>query len=101
MPEAQSSQDRAIKKSAENEPEYVGKPSAQRLPDGELRDKIMNSLPWEKIRADYHHVNVIDYPSYDERFTWYRVNLYYSNPEDPRTTLDSWIVDVKDLPNDQ
>ena len=91
-----SANDRAIKRSAESEPEYVKRPSALALEDGELKDSILAQVS-DQTPANYTHVKVIDYPSFHEAFSWYRVNFYYEHEEDPRTRINSFIVDKNDL----
>ena len=90
MGDGMSSSDRAIKKSAEQEPEYTPRPSAQRLPDGELKLSVINKC--KNVKAGYTHVHVIDYPSFDASFDWYRVNFYYSQDVDPTTRIDSYVI---------
>ena len=84
-----SKSDRAIKKSAEDEPDFTPRASAKRLPDGELRDRIFALCD---APAGYTHRYVVDYPSFDKRFNWYRANFYYQNEEDPTTSIKSFVI---------
>lgn len=84
-----SASDKAIKRSAEQEPEYSPRASAKRMPDSELRDKILRQCD---APLGYTHVHVIDYPGFDPRFTWYRANFYYENDEDPTTSIKSFVI---------
>jgi len=85
-----SANDRAIKKSSENEPDYVPRISAKRL-EGAEAAAVINAID-EPYPGDYTHVHVIDFPGYDPAFTWYRVNFYYEADEDPTTRIKSFIV---------
>jgi len=89
-----SPSDRAIKKSAESEPEYTPRASAKRLPDSELRDRIIAKCD---VPLGYTHVHVIDYPGFDPAFTWYRANFYYENDTDPTTSIKSFVIPKGDL----
>ena len=91
-----SQNDRAIKRSAEQEPEYVPKPSAMALEEGALKNSIIAKVV-DQTPENYTHAKVIDYPSFDSAFTWYRVNFYYEHDEDPTTTINSFRVSKYDL----
>lgn len=91
-----SANDRAIKKSAESEPEYTPRASAMALENGALKSSIIAKVA-DQTPENYTHVKVIDFPSFDPAFTWYRVNFYYEHQEDPRTTINSFTVSKYDL----
>lgn len=92
-----STSDKAIKKSADENVPFESRPSAKRLPEGQLKDQILAAIPAEKLRLGWDTVHVIDYPGFDKRFDFYRVNFYYTNQEDPTTSIDSWCVSVTDI----
>ncbi len=92
----ESVEDRAIKKSAANEPEYEPRPKADRLTSGPLYDAV-RSLVDKKVDPSWIHCKVMDYPSFDPAFQWYRINYYYQHDTDPTTTLDSFVVTVDDV----
>lgn len=91
----ESTEDKAIKKSANDVPPYVPRRSAQRA-TGEHAQAVIDSikLPYN---PRYDHVHVIDYPAFDPAYDWYRVNFYYSHDEDPTTRITSFIVLEKDV----
>jgi len=92
----ESAEDRAIKKSANTPPDFKPKPSANRLTSGPLYNAV-RSLVDEKVTPSWIHCKVIDYPSFDPAFTWYRINYYYQHDTEPTTTLDSFVVTVDDV----
>lgn len=90
MADGMSASDRAIKKSAEEEPEYVARPSSKRLTGDEawaVISRIDGDYP-----SNYTHVHVFDYPSFHSAFKFYRVNFYYQHDEDPTTRIISFEV---------
>lgn len=86
----ESPTDRAIKKSAENEPEYVAKPSAPRLEGQDKATVVAEVIRTMGVAENFSHVHVIDYPSFNGIWDHMLVNFYYDNDEDPTTTIASF-----------
>ncbi len=86
-----SSNDRAIKKSSENTPDYEPREKVKRL-EGAEAAVIINAIK-DDYPSNYKHVHVIDYPGFDPAFTFYRVNFYYEHDTDPTTRIISFTID--------
>lgn len=82
--------DRAIKKSSENEPEYVAKPSAQRLKGKERNEIVAAVMESQNVAENYTHVHVTDYPTFNKIWDHMLVNFYYQHDSDPTTTIASF-----------
>ena len=84
--------DKAIKRSSMDEPPYEGKPSAARL-SGDSKQGILAQVEAAfPVDPNYDHVNVVDLPGYDECFSYFLINYYYTRDTDPRTYLDCYRV---------
>lgn len=85
-----SSNDRAIKKSAEAEPPYTPRPSAPRLEGPEKDALVENVVRGMKVPETYTHVHVINYPAFNESWDHMLVNFYFEQESDPKTYIKSF-----------
>lgn len=84
--------DKAIKRSAMDEPPYEGRKSAPRL-EGEDKDTVVATVVEAMdVNQNYDHVLVFDYPAYDECFNFMLVNFYYTQDVDPTTRIAAYRV---------
>lgn len=84
--------DKAIKRSAADEPAYEGRPSAKRL-TGDSKQAFLNQVETAfTVDPNYDTVNVVDLPGYDECFNYTLINYYYTRDTDPTTYLDCYRV---------
>ncbi len=87
-----SAEDRAIKKSANDVPPYEAKNKVPRLEGTEKDDLVRRLVDEMNVDQSYTHVNVYNYPAFDEAWDHMLVNFYYQNPKDPTTSLKCYRV---------
>ena len=85
-----SNNDRAIKRSAEQEPTYVPRPSAPRLEGTEKELMVAKVSKEMNVPMNWSHVHIVNYPAFDERWDHMLVNFYYEQDEDPTTFIKAY-----------
>jgi len=88
----ESAEDRAIKRSSNDVPKFEVRNKVPRLEGSEKNTMVADVVRAMNVDQTYTHVNVYNYPAFNEAWDHMLVNFYYSNIKDPTTSLRCYRV---------